>query len=170
MSAAADQYDKPLDRAAAHARDWLATVPGRAVPPRVDADAIVAALGGALPDGPTDPAEVVDLLAHGVEPGLMAMPSGRFFGWVIGGTLPAALAADWLVSAWDQNTGMRFATPGATGGRGGRGRAGCSTCSGCRAASDVGFVTGGTMANFTGLAAGRTTCCAGPAGTSTPTG
>ena len=58
-------------------------------------------------------AEVVDYLADKAEPGLMAMPSGRFFGWVIGGTLPAALAADWLVSAWDQNAGLRFATPAA---------------------------------------------------------
>jgi glutamate/tyrosine decarboxylase-like PLP-dependent enzyme len=154
MSAEADQYDKPLDRAAAHARDWLAAVPGRTVPPRVDADAVVAALGGELPDGPTDAAEVVDLLAHGVEPGLMAMPSGRFFGWVIGGTLPAALAADWMVSAWDQNTGMRFATPGVTGTE--------EVAAGwlldlldLPRGSDVGFVTGGTMANWTGLAAGR---------------
>ena len=90
---------------------------------------------------------------------------------MIGGTLPAALAADWLVSAWDQNTGMRYATPGYDRGRGGRGRAGCSTCSACRAASDVGFVTGGTMANFTGLAAGRQRGAdAGPAGTSTRDG
>ena len=57
------------------------------------------------------PEDVVDLLATLADPGLMAMPSGRFFGWVIGGTLPAALAADWLVSAWDQNTGLRYATP-----------------------------------------------------------
>ena len=79
---------------------------------------------------PTRP-DVVDLLAQAVEPGLMAMPSGRFFGWVIGGTLPAALAADWLVSAWDQNTGLRYATPG----DGRRSRRspppGCSTCSAC---------------------------------------
>ena len=85
-------------------------------------DALAATLGGVLPDGPTDPAEVVDLLAAGVEPGLMNMGSGRFYGWVIGGTLPAALAADWLVSAWDQNTGMRFPTPGRRGCRGGRRR------------------------------------------------
>ncbi len=42
----------------------------------------------------------------------MAMGSGRFYGWVIGGTYPAGLAADWMVSAWDQNAGMRLATPG----------------------------------------------------------
>ena len=154
MSAGADQYDKPLDRAAAHARDWLATVPGRAVPPLVDADAVVATLGGELPDGPTDAAEVVDLLAHGVEPGLMAMPSGKFFGWVIGGTLPAALAADWMVSAWDQNTGMRFATPGVTGTEE-VAAAWLLDLLDLPRGSDVGFVTGGTMANWTGLAAGR---------------
>ena len=131
MSARPDQYDKALDRAAAHARDWLADVPERSVPPRVTTDEVVAALGD-LPDGPSDPAEVIDLLARHVEPGLMAMPSGRFFGWVIGGTLPAAMGADWLVSAWDQNTGMRYATPGVSRRRGGRRRPGCSTCSACR--------------------------------------
>ncbi len=154
MSARPDVYDKALDRAAAHARDWLSAVPGRAVPPQGDADSVAAALGGPLPDGPTDPGDVVDLLARHVEPALMAMPSGRFFGWVIGGTLPAALGADWLVSAWDQNTGMRFATPGTTGTE----EAAASwllDLLGLPAGSDVGFVTGGTMANWTGLAAGR---------------
>ena len=84
----------------------------------------------------------------------MAMPSGRFFGWVIGGTLPAALAADWLVSAWDQNTGMRFATPGTAAAE--QAAAGwLLDLLGLPADADVGFVTGATMANFTGLAAGR---------------
>ena len=154
VTARPDQYDKALDRAAAHARDWLAAVPGRGVPPQQDADAVVAALGGPFPEGPTDPADVVDLLARHVEPALMAMPSGRFFGWVIGGTLPAALAADWLVSAWDQNTGMRFATPGTTGTEEVAG-AWLLEALGLPAGADVGFVTGGTMANLTGLAAGR---------------
>ena len=153
MSARPDQYDKALDRAATHARDWLAEIPTRAVPPKVGADEVVAALGD-LPDGPTDPADVVDLLARAVEPGLMAIGSGRFFGWVMGGTLPAALGADWMVSAWDQNTGMRYPTPGTTG---------VEEVAATwlldllelPATAGVGFVTGGTMANFTGLAAGR---------------
>jgi glutamate/tyrosine decarboxylase-like PLP-dependent enzyme len=84
----------------------------------------------------------------------MAMPSGRFFGWVIGGTLPAAMAADWLTSAWDQNSGMRFATPGTVAVE--EAAAGwLLDLLGLPAGADVGFVTGGTMANFTGLAAGR---------------
>ena len=153
MSARPDQYDKPLDRAAAHARDWLAEVPERAVPPRVTTDDVVAALGD-LPEGPSDAADVIDLLARHVEPGLMAMPSGRFFGWVIGGTLPAAMGADWLVSAWDQNTGMRYATPGVTGVEESA-AAWLLDLLGLPPTSDVGFVTGATMANFTGLAAGR---------------
>ncbi len=84
----------------------------RHIGPQTSADELAAVLGGPLPQNGTDPADVVDELATGAEPGLMAMGSGRFFGWVIGGTLPAGLAADWLVSTWDQNAGMRFATPG----------------------------------------------------------
>ena len=154
MSARPDLYDAVLDRAAAHARAWLTDVPDRTVPPKSTCDDIVAALGGELPDGPTDPSAVIDLLAQHIEPGLMAMPSGRFFGWVIGGTLPAALGADWLVSAWDQNTGMRFATPGTTGTEEVAG-AWLLDLLGLPKTADIGFVTGGTMANFTGLAAGR---------------
>ena len=154
MSARPDLYDAVLTRAAGHARAWLAEVPDRTVPPKRSVDDIVADLGGDLPDGPTDPAEVIDLLAQHIEPGLMAMPSGRFFGWVIGGTLPAALGADWMVSAWDQNTGMRFATPGTTGTEEVAGTW-LLDLLGLPKSADVGFVTGGTMANFTGLAAGR---------------
>jgi glutamate/tyrosine decarboxylase-like PLP-dependent enzyme len=147
-------YAAPLERAIHHANDWLTSAPGRPIPPRVDADALAATLGGVLPDAPTDPAEVVDLLAAGVEPGLMNMGSGRFYGWVIGGTLPAALAADWLVSAWDQNTGMRFPTPGVVAAEEAA-AAWILDLLGLPANADVGFVTGGTMANWTGLVAGR---------------
>ncbi len=83
----------------------------------------------------------------------MAGPSGRFFGWVMGGTLPAALAADWLVSAWDQNAGMRDATPGVVTIEDAAARWLLEVLDLPRG-SAVGFVTGGTMANFTGLAAG----------------
>src|SRR5690606_17936641 len=96
-------YDAALDAAAKRAREWLASLTDRRVPASASAEQLVTALGETLPDGPTDAAEVVDLLANATEPGLVAMPSGRFFGFVIGGSLPAALAADWLVSAWDQN-------------------------------------------------------------------
>ena len=154
MTARRDAYDAALDRAGAHARAWLASQPGRAVPPAVTADEVVKSHGETIPDGPSDPADVVDLLAARVEPGLMAMPSGRFFGWVIGGTLPAALAADWMVSAWDQNTGMRYATPGVTGTEEVAG-SWLLDVLGLPAGADVGFVTGATMANFTGLAAAR---------------
>ncbi|MGZ4614930.1 MAG: pyridoxal phosphate-dependent decarboxylase family protein [Actinomycetes bacterium] len=154
MTSRPDAYTAALDRAASHARDWLSSMPDRPVPPQLGADELHARFGGPLPEGPTDPAAVVDLLAEQVEPGLMAMPSGRFFGWVIGGTLPAALAADWLVSAWDQNSGMRFATPGTVAAEEDA-AAWLLDLLGLPAGADVGFVTGATMANFTGLAAGR---------------
>jgi glutamate/tyrosine decarboxylase-like PLP-dependent enzyme len=105
------------------------------------------------------PAEVVEQLVAAVEPGLMASQSGRFYGWVMGGTLPAALAADWLVSAWDQNAGMRDATPGVVSAEDAAGRW-LLDALGLPGGAAVGFVTGGTMANFTGLAAGRDTVLA----------
>src|SRR4051812_46302621 len=100
-----------LDRALHHAQRWVRSLPTRQVPATAGIDEVLAALGEVLPEDPTDAATVVDLLADAAEPGLTAMPSGRFFGFVIGGTLPAAMAADWLTSAWDQNSGLRSVTP-----------------------------------------------------------
>ena len=107
MTASLDDFAPALERAVAHARRWLASQPDRAIPPSADADAIAARLGDALPAGPCPPERVIDRLVEAIEPGLMAMGAGRFYGWVIGGALPAALAADWLKSAWDQNTAIR---------------------------------------------------------------
>src|SRR3954470_13984393 len=126
-------------------------MPERRVGPVATADELALAFGGPLPAKGCPPEEVVAELATKAEPGLMAMPSGRFFGWVMGGTLPAALGADWLVSAWDQNTGLRYATPGTTGVEE-VAATWLLDLLGLPATAGVGFVTGGTMANFTGLA------------------
>ncbi|HEU5270028.1 MAG TPA: pyridoxal-dependent decarboxylase [Jatrophihabitans sp.] len=154
MTATEDQYAAALAAAAAHAREWLASVPNRPVPPRRTADELAKAFGEFIPDGPSDPVAAVDLLNEVGQDGLMTIASGRFFGWVMGGTLPAALAADWLVSAWDQNAGLRFATPGVVAAEETAARW-LLDLLGLPAGSDVGFVTGGLMANFTGLASGR---------------
>ena len=155
MSFQGDSYDRALARAAEHARAWLDSVAERPVGPSATAAELLAGFSGPLPDGPTPPEDVVDLLAKLSAPGLMAIQSGRFFGWVMGGTLPAALAADWLVSAWDQNTGMRYATPAtATAEEAAAGW--LLDLLGLPPGADVGFVTGATMANFTCLGAART--------------
>nr|WP_077489173.1 pyridoxal-dependent decarboxylase [Sinomonas mesophila] len=149
-----EDFDAPLARAAEHARRWLGSVPERPVAPRTTADALAEAFDGGLPEAGVDPAGVIDLLARTAEPGLTAMASGRFYGFVIGGTLPAALAADWLVSAWDQNTGLRFATPAVAAAEEAAGHWTVDLL-GLPPGSDVGFVTGASMANFAGLAAAR---------------
>ena len=118
------------------------------------ADDILAELPATVQQGPLDPTAVVDELVRVVEPGLMAIPSGRFFGWVMGGSLPAALASDWLVSAWDQNTGLRFATPAMAAIEEAAGRWLLDLLDLPRSAS-VAFVTGGQMANLVCLAAAR---------------
>jgi len=154
MSFRPDDFDAPLERAITHARSWLAAEPDRPVRPTDDIDAVLARMPSHLQQGRMDPAVVVDELADAVVPGLMSMGSGRFFGWVIGGTMPSALAADWLVSAWDQNSALRFATPGVV-----AVEEVAATwildLLGLPAGAEVGFVTGAQMANFTGLAAAR---------------
>jgi glutamate/tyrosine decarboxylase-like PLP-dependent enzyme len=137
-----------------HAQKWLAALDTRPVPPRASVEEVKAALGTDLPAEPTPVDEVVDLLATACEPGLTAMPAGRFFGFVIGGTLPAALGADWLVSAWDQNCGLRQVTPAHSAVEEIT-SAWLLDLLGLPAGSGVGFTTGATMSNFTALAAAR---------------
>ncbi|MEW1950168.1 pyridoxal-dependent decarboxylase [Pseudarthrobacter sp902506025] len=149
-----DGYAAALAAAAGHSQAWLASLRDRPVGPRVPASDLAGVFGGLLPAAGMPAAEVIDFLATQAEPGLMAMPSGRFFGWVIGGTLPAALASDWLVSAWDQNAAMRYATPATAAIEDGAGKW-LLELLGLPGGSDVGFVTGATMANFTGMAAAR---------------
>lgn len=154
MATQPDEYGAALDAAVARTREWLDSLPDRRVPASASAEQIAAVLGQALPDGPTDPTKVVDLLAGAAEPGLVATPSGRFFGLVIGGSLPAALATDWLVSAWDQNAAMHAASP-ANAAIEDIASAWLLDLLGLPAESAVGYCTGATMANFTCLAAAR---------------
>jgi glutamate/tyrosine decarboxylase-like PLP-dependent enzyme len=147
-------YAAALEVAHRQALHWVGSLDTRPVPPQATTAEIVEALGAELPQQPSPPEDVVTLLAEAGEQGLTAMPSGRFFGFVIGGTHPAAMAADWLVSAWDQNSALRDVTPAHT-------AVEDITTTwlldllGLPPESAVGFVTGGTMANFTGLATGR---------------
>ncbi|WP_375491399.1 pyridoxal phosphate-dependent decarboxylase family protein [uncultured Jatrophihabitans sp.] len=137
-----------------HADDWITSLDTRDVPARATAEQMMSALGTRLPDEPTDPAEVVDLLATRGGPGLVASPSGRFFGMVVGGTHPAALGADWLVSAWDQNAGLGVLAPTATAAEQLAG-SWLLELLGLPSDAAVGFPTGATMSNWSCLAAAR---------------
>ena len=149
-----DRHSAALERAHRHALAWLGSLDDRPVPPQASIEEVSNALGSTLPECGSEPADVVDLLARACDAGLTAMPSGRFFGFVVGGTHPAALAADWLVSAWDQNCAMRRVTPAHSAVED-IASAWLLDLLGLPEGSAVGFVTGATMANFTGLAAGR---------------
>jgi glutamate/tyrosine decarboxylase-like PLP-dependent enzyme len=143
-----------LRRTAEIAADYVESLGDRPVFPDVTPEELREALGGPLPDEPLDPARVVDELAKGAEPGVVAIGSGRYFGFVIGGSLPAALAADWLTSAWDQNAGLYVAGPSAsvveqvT-------RDWLLELLGLPGEASIGFVTGTQLAHVTGLAAAR---------------
>jgi glutamate/tyrosine decarboxylase-like PLP-dependent enzyme len=149
-----DEYKDVLDRATARSMEWIDSIPDRDVAPKSNVDAMKKVFAHPLQDESIDPVAVVDELATLAEPGLMAMPSGRFFGWVIGGTLPAALGADVLVSSWDQNAAMRYASPATAAIEEVAGEW-LVDLLGLPAGSDVGFTTGATMGNWTGLAAAR---------------
>ena len=102
--------DGVLREGAERAIAYLVEIDERPVRPELDID--LCPVGGLFPDDPTDPSLVVKLLDEVVSPATMAKAGPRFFGWVIGGGYPVALAADWLCSAWDQNTAFASATPG----------------------------------------------------------
>jgi glutamate/tyrosine decarboxylase-like PLP-dependent enzyme len=102
-----------LRRTAELAGDFLDTLDERSIWPPVSVEELRETLGGPLPDGPTDPVAVVERLADAAGAGVVAIPSGRYFGFVIGGAVPAALAADWLASTWDQNAGLYACGPSA---------------------------------------------------------
>jgi glutamate/tyrosine decarboxylase-like PLP-dependent enzyme len=100
-----------LNAAADHAAAYIESLPERPVGPRHDATAAREAVDDALPDDPVDPRQVLDELVAAADPGITAMGSARYFGFVIGGALPVAIAADWMTSAWDQNSGLASPTP-----------------------------------------------------------
>ena len=148
------EWDGALGEAFERATAYLAGLPERAVGPTATADELREALGGPLPDKPSDPREVVAALADAVEGGLLPSGSGRFYGFVFGGATPAALGADWLTTVWDQNAGLYAASPASavveevTAGW-------LTELFGLPAGTSAGFVTGAQMANFTALAAAR---------------
>jgi glutamate/tyrosine decarboxylase-like PLP-dependent enzyme len=96
------------------AAQYLESLGERPVFPRVTPEELREALGGPLPEDPVEPERVMRDLVAAAEPGVVAEGSGRYFGFVIGGSLPAALAADWLTSTWDQNAGLYSCGPSAS--------------------------------------------------------
>ncbi|MCR2764865.1 pyridoxal-dependent decarboxylase [Microbacterium sp. zg.B48] len=148
------EYRAALSAAHRHALSWLESVAERPIRPELDADGVLAAMDRPLEETGLDAAAVIDELAAGAVPGLMAMGSPRFYGFVIGGAYPAALAADWLVSTWDQNTGSRQPTPGTAGVEEVAARW-LLELLGLPAASGVGFATGATSANTSCLLVAR---------------
>lgn len=143
-----------LIRATRHAHEYLDTIGDRVVCATTDGPALRRLLGSPLAAAGEDPMVCIDRLAQAARDGTVATQGPRYFGFVVGGSLPAATAADWLVSAWDQNCGIYALSPLAsvvediT-------AAWLRDLAGLPDTMSVGFVTGCQMANFTALAAAR---------------
>lgn len=146
-----DDRAHALEAAHDAASRFLDSLAERPVWPRASLDDMLGVFGGPLADEGQDAAELVADLAERADPGLVAIPGGRFFGFVIGGTLPAALATDWLVSAWDQNAGSSTMTTATVALERIAGRWTCELL-GLPADAAVGFVTGAQVSNFVCLA------------------
>ena len=143
-----------LESTAQRAISYLENLGDRGVSPSAEAVARLATLDEALADRPTSPEHVVKILDEICSPATMAMAGPRFFGFVIGGSLPVTVAANWLAGAWDQNTGLYTPTPATS-------RLEQVALNWLldlfQLPPDCGgaFVTGATMANFSALAAAR---------------
>jgi glutamate/tyrosine decarboxylase-like PLP-dependent enzyme len=143
-----------LTRAHQIASAYLDTVAARPVGGTATRGALIKALGGPLPEGPSDGVKVIEELARAADPGLVATVGPRYFGFVTGGALPVTVAAEWLGSAWDQNGGMYVMSP-AVAVLEDVVSAWLLEMLGLPARASMGFVTGCHMANFTCLAAAR---------------
>ncbi|MET7331098.1 pyridoxal-dependent decarboxylase [Nonomuraea sp. NPDC005650] len=108
------QLNEVLARTAELATGWLGSMEERPVGETASVAELRDRLGGPLPEEPVEAVKVVEELARAAEPGLVAIPSGRYFGFVIGGGLPAAVAADWLTSVWDQCPALYACGPAAS--------------------------------------------------------
>jgi glutamate/tyrosine decarboxylase-like PLP-dependent enzyme len=145
----------PLDLAYRQAMDYLTSLPDRPVGATAGLDKLVAMLGGPMPDTPVEAAETVELLGRVAEEGGIPAASGpRFFGYVTGGTLPVAVATDWLVSAWDQTASLYNLSPAISVAEHVAGQW-LIDLFGLPAGTSVGFPTGCTMGHMTALAAAR---------------
>jgi len=143
-----------LARTAALAADYLETLDTRQIRPERGYREMHELFDRAVPDRPADSADVVEELAAVGEQGVMAIGSGRWYGFVAGGAVPSSLAADWLVSAWDQNTGLAEPTPATSALEAVTGRWVLELL-GLPPDSSFAFVTGCQMAHVTCLAAAR---------------
>ena len=149
-----DESSRLLHRVADEVTRFRDSLSERPVPPTAGLDDLRLAFAGPLPQGSTPAAQVIDELVAAAQPGLMATPGPRFFGFVIGGALPAATAADMLAAGWDQcafNATLAPAASAAEEAAGGW----VKDLLGIPATASVGFVTGAQAANTVGLAAAR---------------
>lgn len=148
------EWRSALERAHEASLRWLESVTDRPIRPEADLDEMARRFDIPLPEAGTSADEVVEELARLAEPGLIAMNSPRFHGWVVGGATPAGVAADWLTVAWDQNTSMAEPTPAVVAIENATARWVLELI-GLPPTSGVGFVTGGQVANLVCLAAAR---------------
>ena len=146
--------DEVLRRAADAAIEYRERIAANGCSPIVTFGEALAAFDAPLPENPAEPTGVIAELVTKATPGLRAMTGAGFFGWVIGGSHPTGVAADWLTSAWGQNAANFAAAPAASAAEKVAGDWLLELLELPREAS-VGFVTGATMANFVGLAAAR---------------
>jgi glutamate/tyrosine decarboxylase-like PLP-dependent enzyme len=144
-----------LAQAMSHALAYRRTLAKDPQPPSADYHAMLERFAEAMPAHGTDAGEVIDALATEALPGLMPIAGPRFFGWVMGASHPVGVAADWLVSAWGQNTGYHSPTP-ATAAIEAVAERWLLEVLDLPPGSSVGFSTGATVANAIGLAAART--------------
>lgn len=143
-----------LQRAHAHASEFLRTLPERHVGARATREELLALYRTPLTESGEKPEAVLDVLARGAERGVVGSAGPRYFGFVIGGSFPVAVAADWITSAWDQNSGI-FVTSPAVSVMEEVSREWLLDLFDLPRTASVGFVTGGQMANCTGLASAR---------------